>query len=253
MSIPDAWTNSFPNIPPTYLSDLFRDFSEQTDAWYVRDWEKVGLKAGKIAETAYSTIHGVTSGAFRPQPFKPSNFVQACTQLENAQGVCRALRIQIPRVLIGIYELRNNRSVGHVGSPVVPNMLDGEYFFRASKWALCELSRALCERSSVAGAEDFYTAVNMSELPMIWDQGELTRVLRPELSAGEKVLLVLAHKNHWVSVDHLQRNVEYKNPTDFKRKVLQGLHDKKLIEFDKAAARAIALPPGLRKARELHG
>ncbi len=218
----------------------------------MHDWEKVGLKAGKIAEAIYSILEGVSSGSFQAQPFKPANFVSACTQLEKNTTLSRSLRIQIPRVLIGIYELRNNRSVGHVGSPVRPNALDGEYFFRASKWALCETSRALCEALGKSGDGNFYLSVNMSELPLIWDNDGIVRVLRPGLTAGEKTLVVLAHLNQWVSVDRLRINVEYSNPTDYKRKVLRGLHDKKLIEYDEKNARAIALPPGLRRARELH-
>lgn len=252
MSTPKEWIASFPGVPITFVDDLFLDFSEQVDAWYVQDWEKVGLKAGKLAEAIYSVLQGVASGAFQDQPFKPSNFVTACTQLEKIATLSRSLRIQVPRVLIGIYELRNNRSVGHVGSPVRPNALDGEYFFRASKWVLCETSRALCEALSTSGDEDFYLSVNMSELPLIWDNNDVVRVLRPELTAGEKTLIILAHRNQWVTVDQLRGDVEYGNPTDYKRKVLRSLHDKKLVEYDEKNARVIALPPGLRRARMLH-
>jgi hypothetical protein len=252
MSTPKEWVESYPGVPQAFIGSLFDDFSEQVEAWYVQDWEKVGLKAGKLAEAVYSILDGLAAGAFQSRPFKPSNFVTACTQLEKHTGLARSLRIQIPRVLIGIYELRNNRSVGHVGSPVRPNALDGEYFFRASKWTLCELSRALCEANNVAGAEDFYLSVNMSELPLIWDNDDVVRVLRPDLTAGEKTLVVLAHVNQWVHVDRLRNNVEYRNPTDYKRKVLRPLHDKKLIEFDETNDRVIALPPGLRRARTLH-
>lgn len=252
MSTPNDWIASFPSVPAAFVDDLFVNFSEQVDAWYVHDWEKVGLKAGKIAEGIYSVLDGIAQGNFQAQPFKPSNFVTACTQLEKNTALSRSLRIQIPRVLIGIYELRNNRSVGHVGSPVKPNALDGEYFFRATKWCLCELSRAICESASVPGAEDFYTTVNMSELPLIWEEADIVRVLKPDLTAGDKTLVILAHVNQWIAATALRKHVEYKNLTDYRRKVLKVLHEKKLVEFDEERDRVIALPHGLRRARTLH-
>lgn len=253
MSIPNEWTSSFPTVPEVFVCELWENFSEQVEAWYVRDWEKVGTKAGKICEISYSLIHGYASGSYQARPFKPPNFLSACTQIEGTfTTLSRSLRIQVPRVLIGVYELRNNRSVGHVGSPVQPNRLDGELFFRSSKWVVCELSRAICEDVGVAGVEAFYDEVTQSELPIIWEHGDLVRVLRPELSAGQKALILLAHKNTWVDAAELQSAVEYSHTSNFRSKVLDRLHGKKLIEYDRRNRRAMILPGGIREARSLH-
>ncbi len=219
-----------------------------------KDWEKVGLKAGKIAEVAYCIIAAVGSGFYPVKATKPSNFLVASTQIEQKfPKLSRALKIQIPRALIAIYELRNNRSVGHVGGVVNPNEFDGEYFFRSTKWIVCELSRALCEWEEKTGSKSFYNTVNTSEVPIIWEFDDIVRVLNPDLASGDKVTLVLAHHGGtWLSVPALQDAVEYKNSTDFKRKVLRKLHDRKLIEYDIGEQRAMALPAAYRRARELH-
>ncbi len=254
MSSPDGWQEAFPTVPKVYVDELFDAFSGQVEAWYAHDWEKVGLKAGKICEVAFSTISGFASGTYSDKPHKPSNFLSACQGLENsAVGIARSLRIQIPRILIGVYELRNNRSVGHVGSAVNPNVFDGEYFFRSSKWIICELSRALCEEKSVVADAGFYTAVNTSEVPIIWEEGDLIRVLRPDLSASEKTILVLAHYNSWIDVEKVRNFVEYKNKSAYKTRVLEKMHEKKLLEFSKSDGRILALPPGIKLARKLHG
>ena len=94
--------------------------------------------------------------------------------------------------------------------------------------------------------------VNAAEIPVIWELGDTVRVLNPDMTAGDRTLLVLAHHVVAMTVSDLQEAVEYRNVTEYKRKVLQRLHDKKLIEYSRAEARATISPLGLRRARELH-
>ena len=90
----------------------------------------------------YSVVSGHLSGRFPQSPSKPKNLVAACQQLEHANANhSRSLRIQIPRLLIAIYELRNNRNIGHVGGDVDPNHMDAELFVRSFKWMVSELVR----------------------------------------------------------------------------------------------------------------
>lgn len=252
MSIPNSWTQSFPGIPPTLVGELFEHFNGQLEAWYVRDWEKVGLKAGKIAEVVLSIIQGRGQQLYPERSQKPPNFRKACDSCESAYpALSRPLRIQLPRALAAIYELRNNRAIGHTGGPVDPNAQDGEYLFRASKWCVSELSRAICDEEKSTGVASFYQAVNISELPVIWEVDDTIRILRPDLTAGDKALLVMAHFAGPISVSELQDAVEYKNSTDFKRKVLQKLHERKLCEYNRNTNSAVISPLGLRRAREL--
>ena len=58
------------------------------------------------------------------------------------------------------------------------------------------------------------------------------------------MLIVLYAEGKPVSVSQLQTWVEYKNTTDFKRKVLKGLHKKALIHYDEKAAIVQILPTG---------
>jgi hypothetical protein len=57
------------------------------------------------------------------KPSKPRNMVDVARALEGADqnAFPRALRVQIPRVFVALYEIRNNRGVGHVGGDVDPN------------------------------------------------------------------------------------------------------------------------------------
>src|SRR5262249_11793590 len=92
-------------------------------------WGPSELDGGKFCEIVYWVIAGAISGSFASSPSKPSNMVQACRDLEGLPASStrvgdRSLRILIPRFLPAIYDIRNNRGVGHVGGDVNPNFLD---------------------------------------------------------------------------------------------------------------------------------
>src|SRR5689334_13870919 len=130
-------------LPPTLLDSFVNEYEQALAASQNRNWEIVGLKAGKLCEIIYSIVNGHIAGHFPEKPAKPRNMVEACQALADASTTkfSRSIRIQIPRILIAVYELRNNRNVGHVGGSVNPNDMDGEFFLRAIKWLVAEVVR----------------------------------------------------------------------------------------------------------------
>ena len=77
-----------------------------------------------MCEVVYTILRGHIDGAFPARAKKPANMVDACRSLETETGFPRTIRIQIPRMVIALYEIRNNRGVGHVGGDVDPNHMD---------------------------------------------------------------------------------------------------------------------------------
>ena len=71
---------------------------------------------------------------------------------------------------------------------------------------------------------------------MVWSSGDVRRVLEPAKTAGQKVLILLYAEGKAVPVAQLQAWVEYKNGSDFKRKVLKELHKKALVHYDEKTA-----------------
>src|SRR5207253_10851399 len=99
------------------------------------------LSAVLFCETIYTILHGHAAGKFASGPSKPSDFVAACRALENNTNVPRSFRILIPRMLPALYEIRNNRGVGHVGGDVDPNFVDSTVVVAMVKWVIAELVR----------------------------------------------------------------------------------------------------------------
>jgi len=212
-------------------------------------WEPAELNGGKLAEVVYTILSGALSGSFPASASKPPNMLSACRQLEqfppDASRVGdRSLRILIPRLLPVLYEIRNNRGVGHVGGDVDPNHADAEAVVAMANWVLAELIRVFHE-VGLAEAQEAVEVIVSRVHPLVWSVGEAKRVLNPKIAAKYKVLLLLYSEGSWVEVTLLQSWIEYENSSLFKSRVLRQLHAEKLVEFDSQDNRAVISPKGI--------
>ena len=127
-------------LPPALRDPLVEEFNKILRNFRERRWEPAELNGGKLCEVVYSILSGHVAGSFPSSPSKPPNMYDACKGLEQASGL-RSIRIQIPRMLIALYEIRNNRGVGHVGGDVDPNQQDSTLVVAMSQWIMAELVR----------------------------------------------------------------------------------------------------------------
>ena len=89
-----------------------------------RRWEPAELNGGKLCEAVYTVVRGLADGAFEARATKPRDIIAACKAMEKEGSQPRSVRIQIPRMIVALYEIQNNRGVGHAGGDVDPNEMD---------------------------------------------------------------------------------------------------------------------------------
>jgi hypothetical protein len=135
--------------------------------------------------------------------------------------------------------------VGHVGGDVSPNAMDATFVLATAKWLLAELVR-IFHGIDTAAAEQVVERIVERTVPLVWQAGEVKRVLAPKRSMREKMLILLYHATGWVDERTLVLWVEHSNPSAFRRDVLVKAHKQKLIEYDRAAARVLISPIGVR-------
>ena len=213
-------------------------------------WGPSELDGGKLCEVAYTILRGHVDGAFPERASKPRDMVSACRDLENAgPGFPRSVRVQMPRVLIALYEIRNNRGVGHAGGDVDPNRMDATIVVALAKWVVAELVRLL-HAVDTADATAAVEALLSRELPVIWHVGPRARVLTPKQSWRDQMLLRLYAATGSVTVAALVADVEHPQPAYFRRDVLRPSHVARLIEWDQAAGTVEISPLGIRYVEE---
>lgn len=238
-------------LPPSLRDELLDAFRAIANNYVERRWEPSELNGGKFCEAVYCVIEGAISGAMPPHATKPSNMVAACRDLEkkpaNASLVGdRSLRILIPRTLLAMYEIRNNRNVGHVGGDVNPNFMDATVVYSMASWTLAELVR-IFHNISTQEAQALVDSLVERKSPLIWEleDTKMRRVLDPTLSMKDQTLALLHSRPGWTADAELKESVGYSSLSMFRTRILKVLHKARLIEFDAQKNRAQLSPLGI--------
>lgn len=246
-------------MPPLNLADLERDltsrlpkelvrallscYREIKENFYLGKHEPSELNGGKFCEVVIRILEHEAYTKFTPLGVQIKNMGDKLRQFENATAN-DSVRFHIPRVVNGIYNVRNKRGVGHVGGDVSPNQADATLVATSCDWILAELVR-IHYTIPLAEAQKIVDALVQRRLPIVFEIGGRKRVLNPKLKFNQKVLLVLASEHPAEVRDKtLFEWVEHSNFTSFRQAILEGLHEEKLIEYHDGLC--TILPPGLR-------
>ena len=241
-------------LPPGLRDPLLRTFREIASNYLEHRWEPSELNGGKFCEVVYSIADGSVRGHVPVAPSKPANMRNACRALEELSANPRlvgdrSFRILIPRLIPGLYEIRNNRGVGHVGGDVDPNFMDATVVFSLASWILAELIR-IFHGTSTKEAQETVDALIQRKIPLVWEIENAKRILDPNMSVRNQVLVLLSRVSTWELEKNLLDWTEYSNPSVFRSKVLRPLHDTRLIEHDKKNQRAQISPLGIQEVEQ---
>jgi hypothetical protein len=230
------------NIPDGLRLPLLQEFAAIVNNYMDHRWASSELSGGRFCEIVYTILDGHAKGAYLPAPNKPSNFVDACKRLENNSGVPRSFQILIPRLLPALYEIRNNRNVGHVGGDVNPDFMDSSAVVSVASWILAEMVRVF-HGISTEEAQQIVDNLAERRVPIVWKSGDIRRVLNPVLSLSDQILHLIGSVNGKAKVDGLFGWTGHKNRGYFNRTIRQ-LHNKRFVELYEAVGIAELLPPG---------
>jgi hypothetical protein len=186
--------DAFSILPLTLRDDLLKAFNEIIKSYREHKCEPSELNGGKLCEAAYTIVKAWLDGSQYPaRAKKPNNFPQACLDLEKnypSTANNRSARVLIPRVMIGLYDIRNNRGVGHAGGEIDPNHMDATFVLYASKWLVAELVRML-HKLGIEEATAIVDALIDREFAWIWTDGKKKRVLRIGMTWKQQTLVLL--------------------------------------------------------------
>ena len=237
-------TDLFATLPASLAGELIDALGRIEVNFRERRWEPSELNGGKLCEVAHTILRGHVDGAYPAKASKPPNMVDACRNLEKAgNALPRSVRIQIPRMIIALYEIRNNRGVGHVGGEVDPNEMDATCVLQMAKWIVAELIRVL-HGTTTARATEIVAALSNREVAMIWKVGDVSRVLDPKLSERKQTLLLLYGQPGGMNETDLVAAIEPSTASNYRRDVLRRAHKARLLEYDQGEGKAIISPLG---------
>jgi hypothetical protein len=228
-------------IPPGLRGPLLDEYREIIKNFSEHRWGPSELSGGRFSEVVYTILEGYGAGTYAAAPSKPSNFVQACRNLENNATVPRSFQILIPRMLPALYEVRSNRNVGHVGGDVDPNHMDATVVVGMCNWIMAELVRVF-HALSTGDAQSLVDTFAERQIPLVWQIGSTKRLLDPELSLRQQILILLASSSSPVEPETLRVWSTYENKAYFKK--LLAVMDKERLLYLAPDGMVHILPPG---------
>ena len=229
-------------LPLGLRDPLLQEYRSIVQNFLERRWSPAELSGGLFCEIVYTIVDGYGKKAYASGPTKPADFVSACRRLESVATVPRSFQILIPRLLPALYEIRNNRGVGHVGGDVDPNHMDAVAVLSMANWVMAELIRVI-HGVSIVDAQALVDAIAERRVPLVWEGKGMKRVLDPTLPLSDQLLLLVASAAAPVASADLLKWSGYSKQAYFLR-LLRRLHAQRLIEFDEVAGTVQILPPG---------
>ena len=232
-------------LPNSLREELLLSYKEIINNYVEYRWEPSELNGGKLCEVVYTILKGYIDGSYPSNASKPRNMLEACRLLEqNPSTIPRSVRIQIPRMLVSLYEIRNNRGVGHIGGDVNPNHMDATCVVATCKWILSELVRIFHSATTEEAALAIDGIVEKN-IPLVWEVGGRKRVLDTSLSMKNKTLVLLYQSASPLSESQLFEWVEHSNAAIYRRDILKKAHKDKLLEYDRENDQVHISPKGI--------
>ena len=178
------------------LDKLFESYQLANEHYYLRKHRPCCSEGGRFAEVALRMIQQVTSGTYIPlgQPIPRFNHEVTILERADADRFPQSLRIQIPRTLQVIYDIRNKRDVGHAGGDVDANFSDATLSLVCCNWVMTEFLR-IYYTSDIKSAQDLADSLIKIRIPLIQDFGGFLKLLNPRLQLPDKIMALLYYRD----------------------------------------------------------
>lgn len=237
-------------LPAELVEALLAHYAEIKEKFYLDKHEPSELNGGKFAEICFRILQCETaSGAYTPIGQQIPQLAQELRKFEQipTTNAIASYRINIPRTLTLMCDIRNNRGVAHPGVDISPNHPDASLVTSCADWVLAELFR-IHYQCSPDEAQSIVDTLVQRRLVLVQEVGDVKRVLLPSLEPKNKILLLLytEHPGKVLEPDLLDwLEVKTKDKTKNRTRYLEVLHHERLIEY-RQSEWCLILSPGVR-------
>jgi hypothetical protein len=190
--------------PDALVDELIKAYSEAKRNFYLGGHRLSAVAGGRFCEGAFRILQYQVSGKFTPLGRSlDTEKVISNLSSQSASDHPKSVRVYIPRALRVVYDIRNNRDAAHLADGIDSNLQDATLVVSVLDWVLAELirvSKGATPEKSLALIESLV----VRKVPSVQDFGDFQKVLRSDLRARERVLVLLYRKGgRWVAYAEL--------------------------------------------------
>lgn len=200
-------------IAPELVERLLEHYKELKRKFFLEQYEASQLNSAKFVEVVFRILEYITRRSYTPfdRDIRINDLVTYLKNLSRTQYP-DTIRILIPRILKSIYDIRSKRGVAHVRE-VNPNLMDATFVVSACDWIMAEFVR-LYYTTNPTAAQKIINSIVERKVPIIEEFGGDIKILNPNLTVADKILLIL-YKKHpdYVLTSDLKKWIKTKSPT----------------------------------------
>ena len=178
-------------FPPALVQELLEAHAEAKRNFYLGGLRLCEVEGGRFCEAAFRMLEQATAGTHTPlgKHVTTDRLIDRLAQLP-ATSAPESVRLHIPRSLRVVYDIRNKRDAAHLADGIDPNLQDVTIVIAVLDWILAEFIR-LYHNLSPNDAAVMVDMIVARTAPVIQEFQGFLKVLRPELPAGDFILLLL--------------------------------------------------------------
>jgi hypothetical protein len=149
------------------------------------------VEGGRFCEAALRMLQEATAGSFTSlnQQLDTDRLIQQLANLPKASH-SESIRLNIPRAIRVVYDIRNKRDAAHLADGIDPNLQDATLVISNLDWISAELVR-LYHNVSASDAQRIIDALVEHVVPAVQDFNGFLKVLNPKLKVSDYLLLLL--------------------------------------------------------------
>ncbi|WP_432253094.1 hypothetical protein [Streptomyces sp. HNM1019] len=180
--------------PPHVVDELIASYREAKSNFYRGGHRLSAVEGGRFCEAAFRILEDITTGIHTPlgENLDTQKVIsKAAAQPKDQQP--KSVRIYIPRALRVVYDIRNSRNAAHLADGIDANLQDATLVVSVLDWVLAELVR-LSKGITPEEAQSLIEELVTRKVPGVQDFGTFPKVLRTDLRASDRVLVLLYHR-----------------------------------------------------------
>jgi hypothetical protein len=215
------------------VDELLSAYQEAKHNFLLGGLRLSAVEGGRFCEGAMRILQQATTGRFTPlgQLIDSDRLFQQLRELPRGTQP-DSIRLNIPRVLRVIYDIRNVRDTAHLADDIDPNLQDATLVISNIDWVLAEFVR-LYHDVDADEAQIIVDGLVVRAVPAVQDFDGFLKVLRPDLQASPYVLLILYEcGTRGASLGELETWVRPTMRSNLKATLRRLVHDKAFVHDD---------------------